>query len=422
MRRPPARPLDLRSATFKDDPRPRWRALHAEADAVVLTRQPLLGRVALATRHAEASAVLGDTSRFVVDARRVDHRGAAGLRWWVPAALRPLADNMLTRDGETHRALRARVEHAFRHGSLEALQPRIEAFAEEAVERLGRDGGGGDFVASVARPVPQRVIAALLGLDGLRDGRDEALKRAVAVFSGVRGPRDLFRVLPAVRRITRLLREEIGRRRAAPEGRLLDVLVAPEGEGRALDDEELVAMIFLLYAAGHETTTHLMSTALLTVLREPVPRELLDTALPAGAVVELLRYLSPVQLSKPRFMLADTEIGGVPLRRGETIAALIGAANMDPRRIDEPYRLDLERRPARHLGFGAGPHVCLGLQLALRETRAVLAALFRRHPDIALARPETPPAWSSRLGVRVLRSLPLTGLGGARARVATADG
>ena len=412
--------IDLRSPVFKDDPRPLWRALHDDAP-VVITRQPLLGRVALAVHHAEAMAVLQDTDRFASDARRVGRRTASGLAWWVPPMFRPLSDNLLTREGEEHRELRARVDSTFHRPRLDALQPRIEAIVEEALDALAR-APDADFVAHVARPVPQRVIGELLGLDlGVRAGsaagdevraaRNRRLDGALTALSGVHGPLDLFRVLPAIRVIDRAMREEIDQRRREPRDDLLSELVATEGAGRALSDEELLSMIFLLYIAGHETTTHLMSTSLLTLLREPEARERTEAPLGTGAIVELLRYLSPVQMAKPRFVVRDLEFGGRALRRGDTIAPLIGAANMDPRWIEDGYRLDLGRRAGRHLAFGAGPHVCLGLQLALRETRTVLNALFERSPDVTLPTTRGAPDWTRRLGMRVLGSLPLSGVG-----------
>ena len=409
MNRPAPRPLDLRSVAFKDDPRPLWRTLH-DGPPVVVTRQPLLGRVALAVHHDEALTVLRDDERFTVDARRVGHRSAAGLRWWVPGLFRPLADNMLTRDGEAHGALRERVETTFRRPRLEALQPRIDELAHAAVERLARSEDG-DFVRHVARPVPQQVIGELLGLETAVAGPGSPLERALATLGSVHGPADLFRVLPAIGVVSRTLRGEIAGRRAAPRADMLSELVASDGAGRALDDDELLSMVFLLYAAGHETTTHLLSTSVLTLLREPGVRERpRDAPIDTGAVSELLRWLSPVQMGKPRFVTEDLRIGGVVLRTGNTIAPLVGAANADPRWIEDGLTLDLDRRPGRHLGFGAGAHVCLGLQLALREARTVLDALFARCPDIELAHPNSSPAWTRRLGLRVLTALPLTGL------------
>jgi len=430
--RPRPRPLDLRSTAFKDDPRPLWRALH-DGPGVVVTRQPLLGRVALAVHHGEASAVLKDTARFTVDARQLGHRTSAGLRWWVPGMFGPLADNMLTRDGDDHRALRARVDTVFHRSRLASLQPRIEALSAAAVERLVRSADG-DFVRHVARPVPQQVISELLGLGttggATVDERDRAgrvgrtggsgradvpLDRALSALANVHGPLDLFRAIPAIRVISTIIRAEIDARRREPRDDLLSDLVATGGTGRPLKDDELLAMVFLLYVAGHETTTHLLSGAVLAMLREPElqgrPRSM---PLDVRAMSELLRWLSPVQLGKPRFVRETTALADVPLQRGDTIAPLIGAANMDPRWASDSYALDLERPAGRHLGFGAGPHVCLGLQLALREGMTTLNTLFERCPDVALQTPSAVPAWSRRLGLRALTRLPLENLAPSR--------
>ena len=114
-----------------------------------------------------------------------------------------------------------------------------------------------------------------------------------------------------------------------------------------------------------------------------------------------------MQFAKPRFVTRDVELDGALLARGTTVAPLVGAANMDDRAFESPEALDFDRPPTRQLGFGAGPHVCLGLQLALRETETVLGRLFERLPDLALAAPGAMPDWRGRTGLRALGSLPL---------------
>ena len=202
-----------------------------------------------------------------------------------------------------------------------------------------------------------------------------------------------------------ILKAEIRSRLAYPRDDLLSDLASSTDNGNVLSDDELLAMTFLLYVAGHETTTHLLSVSLLTLLREPGAREQLTLPLSEKAVSELVRYTSPVQMSKPRFVTQTLELGGVTLNRGDTIAVLIGAVNSDPDWIDSAQHLDLQRSGARHMGFGGGAHVCLGLQLALRETATILNQLFERFPRIALHSSNALPAWNRRLGLRSLDKL-----------------
>ena len=432
---PPLLEVDLRSPAFKDDPMPTWRRVQGAGD-VVAARVPLLGTVAFATRREAARRVLEEPEAFSLDARRAGRRGRTGTEWWVPPAFRRLADNLLVREGEEHRVLRRRVEAAFRRPALEALQARIEARCEaclDAFERgdRGRRGGsrpGGarhDFVRDVARPLPIGVIGDLLGLDPEESAPERPLGRALARLSGIGGPLDLFRLGPALGTVSRALGRELEARRRAPREDLLTALAhavdadaeagggtgarphASAGDADPFDERAAISMVFLLYVAGHETTVHLLSGATLELLRRPGAREALPARIDAGAVGELMRWLSPVQFAKPRFVVRDVELAGARLARGSTVAPLIGAANADDRAFDDPEALDFSRPPSRHLGFGAGPHVCLGLQLALRETATVLERLLDRFPALALEAPAAMPAWTSRPGLRALEALPL---------------
>lgn len=398
--------IDLQSKEFKQAPEITWRALLEQAP-VVTTRQPLLGRIAFATRYEEAQSVLRDTELFSADARRCGYKYAAGMRWWVPGIFKPLANNLLTFDGEEHRALRRRVDYAFKRSELSELQPHIAAVVEKSFDRLNAriaEDGYADFVEHVARPVPQWVISHLLGLDAAHMQSDNSLNHALSVLGSVQTARDLFRVVPAIRLISNTLKKEFQLRRAEPRDDLLTRLISEQGEGRALTDDELLAMTFLLYVAGHETTTHLLSGSLLSILTEPYIREQICTALQDRDVHEFIRFNSPVQMSKPRFVLQDFEFSGARLKRGDTIAALVGAANRDDRVFTDPHRFSLEKASPRHLGFGSGIHTCLGLHLALRETSMVLNRVLFDNP-VALAKGLNTHAWNRRLGLSSMQNL-----------------
>ena len=168
-------------------------------------------------------------------------------------------------------------------------------------------------------------------------------------------------------------------------------------------------MLFLLLFAGHETTTHLISGSILEIAKNPGLREWLqeDWSRADLAVEEFLRFVSPVQFSKPRFVRHDVELGGVRLRHGEQIMAMLVAANMDPAANAFPERLDLARRPNRHLAFGTGIHFCLGHQLARLEGKYALEALYTRWPKLRLAVEPSQIRWRSRPGLRAIVSLPV---------------
>jgi len=168
-------------------------------------------------------------------------------------------------------------------------------------------------------------------------------------------------------------------------------------------------MVFLLLGAGSETTTHLISGSVYELLKNPTLRDWLaqDWSRAALAVEEFLRFVSPVQFSKPRFVRKDIELDGVRVKKGDRIMAMVAAANMDPQANEHPEHLDLQRRPNRHISFGTGIHFCLGHQLARIEGLCALQALFTRWPKLRLAVEPSQIRWRKRPGLRAIESLPV---------------
>jgi cytochrome P450 len=182
-----------------------------------------------------------------------------------------------------------------------------------------------------------------------------------------------------------------------------------EKEGGRISAREMVAMVFLLLGAGSETTTHLISGSVYELVRNPKPREWLEADWSRAnlAIEEFLRFTSPVQFTKPRFVRRDVKLGGVRVKKGEKIMAMLAAANMDPDANEHPEQLDLERAPNHHLAFGTGIHFCLGHQLARIEGKCALQALFRRWPKLELGVAESRIRWRERPGLRAIASLPV---------------
>ena len=168
-------------------------------------------------------------------------------------------------------------------------------------------------------------------------------------------------------------------------------------------------MVFLLLFAGHETTTHLISGSVHELLKNPGLRDWLeeDWGRADLAVEEFLRFITPVQFTKPRYVRRDVDLGGVTVKRGDRIMAMLAAANMDPAANPHPERLDLARRPNRHIAFGTGIHFCLGHQLARIEGKCALKSLFKRWPKLALAVDESEIIWRKRPGLKAIDRLPV---------------
>lgn len=396
--------FDLKGQAFKRDPLPTFAAMRA-VGPVVQSRIPLLGTVSFVTTYAEAEALLKDTDRFAVDAFRAGKRSVMGVAWWMPRQIRLLASNMLTKDDPDHRRLRRLVDTAFHRRSVDAYRARIAAIADALIDGLAV-APDGDLVRHLARALPLQVICELLGLPPA--DRPKFI-RWMAAMSSVDSPYGVFRMLPAINRLSDYLRDQFELRRRAPADDLITGLVEAEEAGDQLSPDELLAMCFLLFVAGHETTTHLISGGVPALLQHPEELVWLkaDWSRAPTAVDELLRFVSPVQMTKPRFAREDTDFAGVPVKRGTPLMALLASANADPAVFDAPERLDLARRPNRHLAFGSGPHLCLGLTLARAEAEIALERLFTRFPDLGLAVPEDELRWTRRIGLRALERLPV---------------
>ena len=164
----------------------------------------------------------------------------------------------------------------------------------------------------------------------------------------------------------------------------LEVKTADASRRRLLNEDELVAMIFLLIFAGYETTVHLITNAVLTLLQHLEQMEKLraNPELGNSAVEEVMRFRGPVHGTKPNYATEDVEMHGVTIKKGSMVIPLLGAANRDPRMFDNPEVFDIERSPNKHLGFGYGIHLCLGAWLARLETRVAINTLLQRNPNL----------------------------------------
>jgi cytochrome P450 len=176
--------------------------------------------------------------------------------------------------------------------------------------------------------------------------------------------------------------------------------------GEKLTTEEILVNAILLLAAGQETATHLLGTAVLSLLRHPDQWERLmaEPELVESAVEECLRYESPFQFLT-RTAAQDVEVAGVTIRAGQTVMLLLGSANRDARVFAEPDRLDVGRADNRHLAFGRGIHYCLGASLAKQEVLIALRALVRRLPTLRLTTDSV--QWLKNFEFRGLASLPV---------------
>jgi cytochrome P450 len=393
--------VDFTSDEFFRNPAASIERLRARGP-VVETRFPIVGKVWMTTTYDAAARVLKDSTMFTI---RKDG-SPAGLRWWMPAFVGALTNNMLAVDEPDHTRLREIVDEAFRRRAVLDMQPHIRAIADQLAEELFADGHPADVVERYARILPLAVICELLGLPPSDRPKFIAWANMAARVTGAVGA---LRVIRALWWMKRYLEERLRiAREHGGEGLIAD-LVRVEMEGGRISADEMVSMLVLLLGAGSETTTHLITGSIYELIRNPALRDWLeeDWSRAALAIEEFLRFLSAVQVTKPRFVREDTELGGVRLKKGDKIMAMLAAANMDPKANDHPERLDLERRPNRHISFGTGIHFCLGHQLARIEAMCGLQALFTRWPRLRLAVAPDQIRWRKRPGLRSIEKLPV---------------
>lgn len=404
---------DLSSRSFKQDPFPTLMRMR-ELGPVIQVKFPLFGQVWMATTYQAVNDLLRNHQQFVQNPATAGNLWMSRLARWLPGGLKPLATNMLLRDPPDHRRLRRLVDQAFLKQSVEQLRPRLQVLADEALDRLiersTRSPNGVDLLEHFARPFPLAVICELLGLPPEDRPKFTAWANqfsTAASFFGI-----FWGLFAGVNRMMRYIREEFQRQSRRPRVGLMAALIEAEEAGDRLTEDELVAMVFLLLAAGHETTLHQIALSVVTLLDYPdqLARLKSDWSLADAAVQELLRYISFAQVSKPRYALQDTEFFGQRIRKGQLVFACLAAANSDPLVFPNPTQLELDRQTNRHLAFGAGIHVCLGAQLARAELAIALERLFTRCPGLRLAIPRDKLHFSTRPGTRGLLALPLTGV------------
>ena len=375
--------LDLRDPAFVADPYPTWASIRAE-DPVYWSERH---RSWFLTRHADCEA-------FFADPALTADRGKAAKGNWGTRSSRSIGS-----DPPEHTAVRRLAQRGFTAREAESLRPRIAAMVDRLLDQMG---DAFDLIRDFAYPLPITVIAELFGVPEADRPQFSAWSRQMAAGmdrfyskSGGFGADGMGAYIADL----------VGQRQRSPGDDLITRMLEAEDDD-ALTPLEVTSLCTLLVFAGHETTTNLIGNGTLALLQAPEQLDTLRQADAAGvrtAVEELLRYDSPAQMIN-RAVLADTPIGGVTLREGDSVVAVLGAANRDPARFEDADELHIGRHPNPHLAFGQGVHFCLGAALSRREAQIALPALVERCADLRL---DGPPVWRPTAVLRGLESLPL---------------
>ncbi|MGW1731351.1 cytochrome P450 [Streptomyces sp. NBC_01544] len=401
--------LPYADPAFVSDPFPLYRQLREEGP---VRRAVIAGGLEawLVTRYDDGLAALADP-RLSSDVR--DASDPRLLRQLPVTERESMISNMLRSDPPDHTRLRRLVSRAFTVRRVAELRPRVQEISDRLLDAVAPTGRA-ELVADFALPLPVTVISELLGVpvedrhDFQRWTDDMLLRRAELP--------DPALVDESWQRMHSYLTKLLEAKRARPGDDLLGALITARDEEQQLNEDELIAMSFLLLVAGYITTVNLIGGGIAALLANPRQLEMLrdDPTLLPGAIEEFLRYDGPVNPGIARFAREDVEIAGVNIPRGATVLIASAIADRDPARFSDPDRLDITRRDTAHLAFGHGIHYCLGAPLARLEGQIAIGTALRRLPDLALAVPPGELRWRPG-GLRGPERLPVTfASGGAR--------
>ena len=394
-------PLDLNSRDFHYNKR--WYYKWLRENHPVCQASVSILKVFVLSRHEDCLSILKD-DRFVRDT------GGLPIPIPLPKSVKLMTKSMINTDGDQHRRLRTLVHKAFTPSRLNSLEGRIEQLTNDLLDSMGTrsDQNAFDLMKAYALPIPVTVIGEMVGVDAADVPKfGSYVDKLSSKFTKLKLLKTMYWDMP---KISKFVRQLIDEKRRNPGDDILTGLIEAQEEGDRLSADELVAMVFLLIVAGHETTVHLISNSVVTLLDHPevLARLKAEPELWDSAIEELLRYSGPVLATKPMFATEDVVLHGVTIPKGKAVLPLLGAGNFDPDVFDDPEQFDIMRSPNKHLGFGKGIHYCLGAPLARMETKIALRNLFDRYSDLRLAVPsdklefQMMPGWSRYQNVPVV--------------------
>lgn len=385
------------------DPHVRYELLRREAPVSQFTT-PAGMTAWLVTRYADARQALADP-RLSKD---LDKLGPRPMITMDADVRRALDHHMLNADPPDHTRLRKLVAGVFTSRRVAALGPRIAEITDELLTEIDRRVSAGedtlDLIEAFAFPLPLRVICELLGVPLER--RTEFREWSNIIVTGPDAGHDLA---AAGRQMIDYILELIEDKRAEPTDDLLTDLINASDGGDRLTEEELVAMVFLLLVAGHETTVNLITNGVFLLLSHPeqLARLRAEPKLLPGAIEEFLRYESPVKTATVRFTTEEVEIGGVTVPPKQIVFISLLSANRDGDHFTEPDTFDVTNSAGRHLAFGHGIHYCVGAPLARLEAKTAFERLLARYDQLGFGVADDQLGWRPGLLMHGLTTLPV---------------
>jgi hypothetical protein len=388
------------------DPYPTYSRLHEEGPLHLLDVDGKWAAWAIFS-HAECSSIAKDPRLSAKRAKQMLALLPPSSQSEFSELARMLNLWLIFMDAPEHTRLRKLLNKGFAPAAVEGLRPQVEAIVDRMLKPL-QHGSEVELMRAFANPMPVRIISEMLGVPQELHETFVNWSRAIAVFRGNpdRTIEQARAAQDALIAMTDFFRKTVAERRRNKGNDLISLLIDIEEDGEVLTEEELYAQCIALLFAGHETTRNLIGNGMYTLLKHPQEtaelREKPETI--RAAVEELLRYESPVQFTA-RVLKEDIDVCGQRIPKRWSILCMLGAANRDPKQFNEPNQLDLKRLNNQHLAFSAGPHFCIGNQLARLEGQIALLNLVQRFPQMRLTGPR--PEWASTFGLRGLTSLPV---------------
>jgi cytochrome P450 len=335
----------------------------------------------IVTRHADAMVIQKDSRRFsrAAFAGQYTHLDPEVLQYHLTG--RPTMT-----DGTDHRRLRRLGSVALTPAALKRWQTKIEEIARGVLDDV-EPKGSMNATHELGYPFSQQVISFLLGVP-YEDHAiwERSMERMLPLLLGVDTEEGIRQAAEATFEFAEYVRGLIEKERERPSGGLFSLLVNAEDEGSRLTEVELVGFAHEVITAGFETVANTTELAIYLLLRHPDQLAKLrqDPSLWPRAIEEVLRYMSPGTMTMPRLVTEAVEVGGVTIPKGETVIVMLDGVNRDPDVFPDPDRFDALREDNPHLGFGFGPHFCLGAGLARMELRTLLPMVFERLPNLRL--------------------------------------
>ena len=397
--------INITDAKFKANPFPFYARLRAEAPVFPVTVRGGQ-RAWLVTHYDDVLAVLKNDQHFVKDPKNAMTFEQLKKAPKIPPMFRALERNMLSLDAGDHDRLKALVHKAFTPRMIEQMRDQTQAVTDAALDNFQRKGSM-DLIADFALPVPLTIIGRILGVPESDNHRFNSWTRAFIEIGG--GGNPLF-LIPSMLAFMGYLKKLIKERRIRPRDDLISGLVKAQEGNDQLTDDEVLAMIFLLLSAGHETTVNLIGSGALALLEHPdqIIKLRDQPELIKPAVEELVRYVVPAEMTTQRYATKDINIAGITIPRGEMVLGVLASANRDPKHFENPDVVNIARENNKHLSFGQGMHYCLGAPLSRLEAQIALSTLFRRVPNLRVSIAPEQIRWRSGFIVRGLESLPVS--------------